>query len=276
MEGVASVLVGTLASAVGMDVVARGGDAAWRPFLVGNGLVVVVGSGAQLVAYWYVPAAEVAAMSGLVTVWSLAIAAAVHERRVALRSWLAACVVVGGSAVVALSAPPLPASGAREFRPPTATLVVGLAVAAVVLDERFVDRGPVWGAVGAGAVGGFTDTMAKAWEFSGGDARWGLTALAFAATQLGVLNVALRRHGAGAVVPAYMTSLMVCVVVVCGSAFGEFATASADRLAAFVLGAAAAAAGSFVLARDGAAAAAAAPAPPGLRGVSTAPAAGAG
>lgn len=204
LAGVACVAVGTLASAVGMRLIATK-----RSFLGGIVLVVCVGSGFQLLSYEFISESASASLGGLVVLWTNVLAAARGET-VSRRSWAAAVLELTGGGLAMLSAPGL----SPPTRPPRETWLAGCVVAACVLLS-----GGTHPAL-AGLMGGFTDTIAKAFVFSL-DPFWGIAALVFAAAQLAVLQRALVSRGERAVNPVYMASLMVSVIAVGSVTYAE-------------------------------------------------------
>jgi len=239
VTGVLVVVAGALGAAQGSYLVES------RRPVAGNALMVVTGSTAQLCALRFISESEVAALGGIVASITVVLAR-MRGERVSRREWVACGVVVVASAVVARAAPAL----APPAHMPHLTLVVGGYVCVFLLGRgaaRVAADGPVRGAVAAGLVGGFTNTLTKAWVFGGVEV-WGLGALVFASAQLALLNVALATWGARAVNPVYHTALMVSVVCVGGAAFGEFDAASPAAAGVFCAAAAVSAAASLVLA----------------------------
>lgn len=251
--GVACVLGGTLASAIGTGLIARSGKAGWVRWGVGNFLIVIVGSSLQVASFAYIPQSESSAMGGLEAMWIQVIARCAYREPVPPRDWAATLAVVCGCAIVATAAPAMVAPD--EDQMPHVTLLVGGYVAVFVLASAsnlssgrdHPKKNPLPLVACAAIMGGFTDTFAKAWDFSG-DRIWGAGSLVFAAAQLCIMNAALARFGERAVQPAYKTALSVSAIAVGGAAFSEFDGIRPPAALAFFLGTAVSVGGAMFLA----------------------------
>jgi len=170
----------------------------------GNFLCVVVGSALQILSWRWIPESTSAALGGLVVVWTVVLGGGGGGGTTTRRSLLGSLLVLCAAALL----PQLP-------------------------------RAPC-----AGAVGGFTDTLAKAWTFGAGP-EWGVAAVVFGAGQIGLLNAALVATGGGELRTnaVYMPSLMISVIVVGAVTYAELSSLDPIGVAVFAVGCAMSVAG---------------------------------
>ena len=113
----------------------------------------------QMISYEFLPESTVAAMGGLVSMWTVVLSKARGEA-VGRQTWFGVALVVIGSAAVVLTAPSL--------NPPTQlphlTFLLGAVVLCALLISPPTSRIP--SALAPGLAAGFTDTLAKASLFA--------------------------------------------------------------------------------------------------------------
>ena len=199
----------------------------------GNFLCVVVGSALQILSWRWIPESTSAALGGLVVVWTVVLGGGggTTTRRSLLGSLLVLC---GGGIVVAATPVLVPPAS-----PPQNALYAGAIVLATAALLPQLPRAPC-----AGAVGGFTDTLAKAWTCGAGP-EWGVAAVVFGAGQIGLLNAALVATGGGELRTnaVYMPSLMISVIVVGAVTYAELSSLDPSGVAVFAVGCAMSVAG---------------------------------
>jgi hypothetical protein len=232
--GVGYIAVGTLVSAACAGLIARSNRSRLR-VVVGNLGIIVLGSYLNVTAFAYIPQTEASALGGLETLWVRLISRFFYCERVSRREWMASGGVLVGCALVALASPPL-VPPAPDAPGPRLTLLIGAYATLFILSSRPSPSSHLAPTLSAGVIGGFTDAMAKAFEFSQPTHLWGLAALTFSFAQITLLNVALAAGGETAVQPLYKSVLALSAILVGGAAFSEFSDVAAPAASLFAIG----------------------------------------
>ncbi len=254
--GVALASAGTLCSAVGMQLIRSGETKSnFRLVILGNALVVFMGSSLDVTALAFAPESTLAPLGGLVVLWTVVITAFTTRTPPSAKAVFGTLLVVGGCGSVVAVGPAMRRVHPEDVRVGLA-FATGVAYCVAVLVFHALDdyKGLAYVAgITAGIVGGFSNTMAKAlaeatelehesW------ALFSVASLVFAGLQLLLLNVALRHFPPMHVNPPYMVTFMLSVVLLGAETYDEFNGMTLARALVFACGVSLAATGTWILA----------------------------
>jgi hypothetical protein len=227
--GVLLILIGTLSSAVGMFMIRKSEMSSnnhWYFRWMGNILIIVFGSGCGVAALDFIPESVIAPMGSLVVFWTSFLQIWIGETR---PDWRATFLVVFGCALVVIAAPRMEPVDAGD---PIIEIVffIGCFYSVVNLLYSMDDFGSIniWiDGIQPGLVAGFSNTCAKACVEGLKQSHpftvfYGCAGLLFAAVQLVLLNLALKRHSPIHVNSIYQLTTMLSVIGIGGISFGEF------------------------------------------------------